>query len=32
VLDVNHGTAALIVVVDFLLSRLVFGIGQAMLR
>lgn len=32
VLDVNHGTAALIVVIDFLLSRLIFGIAQAMLR
>ena len=32
VLDVSHGTAALIVVIDFLLNQLVYGIGRVMLR
>jgi hypothetical protein len=30
-LDVSRGTAALIVVIDFLLNQLVYGIGRAML-
>ncbi len=30
-LDVNHGTAALIVVIDFLLNQLIYGVGRAML-
>ena len=32
VLDVSHGTAALIVVIDFLLNQLIYGIGRVMLR
>ncbi|MCC6469191.1 MAG: hypothetical protein IT563_12800 [Alphaproteobacteria bacterium] len=32
VLDVSRGTAALIVVIDFLLNQLIYGVGRMMLR